>query len=252
VCLKAILPLWFYITNPSPHLATPTQVTNGTADTRHIHWHAERKTNKPHNQFSISGSPEGAQSPAPQMCSNILIRPITVMFLLFLFNRLPTATVQLHHSIFIWQLTQFMLLFLTAKWPLTNRSHLSSLRWFFFPLWLYIPLDFGRSFSFLILFTFGKTPWTGDEPVARPLPTYRTTQTQNKSIHRHPCLEWDSNPRSQCSRGQRQFMLKNMLRKFEENFYLRLSFNNISLSHSFKKQHESNSSLGCNRFKFPC
>jgi hypothetical protein len=25
----------------------------------------------------------------------------------------------------------------------------------------------------------GRTPWTGDQPVARPLPTHRTTQTQN-------------------------------------------------------------------------
>jgi hypothetical protein len=30
------------------------------------------------------------------------------------------------------------------------------------------------------------------------------TQTQNK--HRNPCLEWDSNPRSQCSSGWRHFM----------------------------------------------
>jgi hypothetical protein len=30
------------------------------------------------------------------------------------------------------------------------------------------------------------------------------TQTQNK--HRHPCLECDSNPRSKCSSGRRQFM----------------------------------------------
>jgi hypothetical protein len=30
------------------------------------------------------------------------------------------------------------------------------------------------------------------------------TQTQNK--HRHPCLERDSNPRSQCSSGRRHFM----------------------------------------------
>jgi hypothetical protein len=35
-------------------------------------------------------------------------------------------------------------------------------------------------FSFLILYTVGRTPWTGDQPVARPLPTHRTTQTQNK------------------------------------------------------------------------
>jgi hypothetical protein len=42
-------------------------------------------------------------------------------------------------------------------------------------LWLY-----GRFFSFLILYTVGRTPRTGDQPVARPLPTHRTTQIQNK------------------------------------------------------------------------
>jgi hypothetical protein len=47
-------------------------------------------------------------------------------------------------------------------------------------LWLYSPLDLGRLFSFLILSTVGRTPWTGDQPVARPLRTHRTTQTQNK------------------------------------------------------------------------
>jgi hypothetical protein len=41
-------------------------------------------------------------------------------------------------------------------------------------------LDLCRSFSFLILYTVGRTPWTGDQPVTRPLPTHRTTQTQNK------------------------------------------------------------------------
>jgi hypothetical protein len=49
--------------------------------------------------------------------------------------------------------------------------------------WLYSPLlDPGRSFlsSFVILYTVGRTPWTGDQPVARPLPTHRTAQTQNK------------------------------------------------------------------------
>jgi hypothetical protein len=41
-------------------------------------------------------------------------------------------------------------------------------------------LDLGRFFSFLILYTVGRTAWTGDQPVARPLPIHRTTQTQNK------------------------------------------------------------------------
>jgi hypothetical protein len=30
------------------------------------------------------------------------------------------------------------------------------------------------------LYTVGRTPWTGDQPVAKPLPTHGTTQTQNK------------------------------------------------------------------------
>jgi hypothetical protein len=34
-----------------------------------------------------------------------------------------------------------------------------------------------------LFYTVGTTPWTGDQPVARPLPAYRTTQTQNKRIH---------------------------------------------------------------------
>jgi hypothetical protein len=29
----------------------------------------------------------------------------------------------------------------------------------------------------------GRTPWTSDQLVARPLPKHRTTQTQNKHIH---------------------------------------------------------------------
>jgi hypothetical protein len=35
-------------------------------------------------------------------------------------------------------------------------------------------------FQFFDLYTVGRTPWTGDQPVARSLPTHRTTQTQKK------------------------------------------------------------------------
>jgi hypothetical protein len=42
------------------------------------------------------------------------------------------------------------------------------------PLWTL------TAFSVLNLFTVGRTPWTGDQPVAGQLPTHRTTQTQNK------------------------------------------------------------------------
>jgi hypothetical protein len=73
-------------------------------------------------------------------------------------------------------------------WPCLESNPDSSLHWliltfvivYFFSLWLYSPLDLGRFFNFLILYTVGRTPWTGDQPVARLLPTHRTTQTQNK------------------------------------------------------------------------
>jgi hypothetical protein len=47
-------------------------------------------------------------------------------------------------------------------------------------LWLYSPYGPWPLFQFLNLYKVGRTPWTGDEPVARPLPTQRTTQTQKK------------------------------------------------------------------------
>jgi hypothetical protein len=41
----------------------------------------------------------------------------------------------------------------------------------------------GLYFSFIIIFTDGRTPWTSDQLVARPLPKHRTAQAQNKHIH---------------------------------------------------------------------
>jgi hypothetical protein len=73
-------------------------------------------------------------------------------------------------------------------------------------LWFYSPLfGIGQFLSFLILYTVLRTLRTGDQPVARPLPTYKTTQTKNKP-HRYKCLVWESNRRSQCSSERRQFM----------------------------------------------
>jgi hypothetical protein len=42
--------------------------------------------------------------------------------------------------------------------------------------------DLGRFFSFVILYTVGRTPWTGDRPVARPLPR-QTINTHNSDIN---------------------------------------------------------------------
>jgi hypothetical protein len=35
----------------------------------------------------------------------------------------------------------------------------------------------------MTIFTDGRTPWTSDQLVSRPLPKHRTIQTQNKHIH---------------------------------------------------------------------
>jgi hypothetical protein len=44
-------------------------------------------------------------------------------------------------------------------------------------------LDLGRFFSFSNFYIVSVTPWTGDQPVARPLPEHRTAQSQNKGTH---------------------------------------------------------------------
>jgi hypothetical protein len=46
---------------------------------------------------------------------------------------------------------------------------------------LYSPLlGLARSFSFLIFYTVGRTPWMGDQPIVSSLPAYRTAQIYNK------------------------------------------------------------------------
>jgi hypothetical protein len=50
--------------------------------------------------------------------------------------------------------------------------------------WLYSPLlRLGRFFNFLILYTIGRTYWTSDQSVVRPLPTHRTgIRTRDPSV----------------------------------------------------------------------
>jgi hypothetical protein len=46
---------------------------------------------------------------------------------------------------------------------------------------LYSPfLELGLFIRYLIFYTVGRTPWTGDQPIARPQSTHRSAQTQNK------------------------------------------------------------------------
>jgi hypothetical protein len=73
-------------------------------------------------------------------------------------------------------------------------------------IWLDGPsLRLGRFFSFLIPYTVGRTPWAGNQPVAGPL-LHKEQHKHRINAHRHPCLEWDSNPRSQRPSERRQFM----------------------------------------------
>jgi hypothetical protein len=55
-------------------------------------------------------------------------------------------------------------------------------------------------FSFLILHRVCRTPWTGDQLAARPIPTHRI------NVDKHSFLDWHSNQRSQRSSGRRHFM----------------------------------------------
>jgi hypothetical protein len=52
-------------------------------------------------------------------------------------------------------------------------------------LWLYNLLNLGRYFSFLILYTADTTPWTGDQPDARPLPTEDNTNAEETHTDIH-------------------------------------------------------------------
>jgi hypothetical protein len=49
---------------------------------------------------------------------------------------------------------------------------------------------------------FGRTPWTGDQLVARPLPVQKHRKTHTK----HSCPEWDLNPRSRLPSERREYM----------------------------------------------
>jgi hypothetical protein len=113
-------------------------------------------------------------------------------------------------------------------------SMISPLTFHFFSIhqWLCSPLlGTGLFFSFVIFFyTDGRTPYTSDQPVAR-LRYLDTGQNKHRNSHRHPCLEWDSNLRSQCSSERRQFIPSTALPLWSASSYLRcaiLSILNVS------------------------
>jgi hypothetical protein len=61
-------------------------------------------------------------------------------------------------------------------------------------LWLYSHLlDLGSFFSFLILYTVGRLLGRGISP-SQGLCVHAEQHKHRINTHRHPCLEWDSNP----------------------------------------------------------
>jgi hypothetical protein len=54
----------------------------------------------------------------------------------------------------------------------SSSSSSSSSYYYYYYYYSYTALGLGRFFSFLILYTVRRTPWTGDQAVARPLPTH--------------------------------------------------------------------------------
>jgi hypothetical protein len=66
------------------------------------------------------------------------------------------------------------------------------------------PMAYPNELLDLYIDTFGRTPWPGDQRDARPLPT-QDNKTQNYA-DTHPCPKQNSNLRSQCSGGRRQYL----------------------------------------------
>jgi hypothetical protein len=88
----------------------------------------------------------------------------------------------------------------------------------------------------------GRTPWTSDQPVARPLPKHTTTQTQNKHTHTDiQSLELNSNTRFQRSRERRQFMSQTARRLIGSLSLLFTQSNIAYISHT----REQKQVLGC-------
>jgi hypothetical protein len=45
--------------------------------------------------------------------------------------------------------------------------------------------------------TAGRSPWTDDQLISKPLSVHKHRKTTHNTNTKHPCPEWESNPRSQ-------------------------------------------------------
>jgi hypothetical protein len=136
----------------------------------------------PNSQVPATGlNPESdVPNPTPLRFSLILSSCLRLRVVICLYRISPSKT--LYAFLFSPIRIIFLYTYRTDTRP-KNARHSSALFLFTY-LYIYLRLyssllDLGRFFSFLILYTVGRTPWKEDQPVARPLPTHRTTQTQN-------------------------------------------------------------------------
>jgi hypothetical protein len=85
----------------------------------------------------------------------------------------------LYYSSAVWH---FIVFVLCIKSLVKNREtdmHSSLCAYLSICLWLYSPLlDLGRFLSFFMLYTVGRTPSTGDHPIARPLSAQDNTNME--------------------------------------------------------------------------
>jgi hypothetical protein len=92
-----------------------------------------------------------------------------------------------------WKLRSFSCMYLTSTTSSLWVAEVSVSQPVLYIICLVMTVSFnGSSSSFRLrplvqfrnhFFTDDRTPWMSDQPVAKPLPKHRTTQTQNKRIH---------------------------------------------------------------------
>jgi hypothetical protein len=77
-----------------------------------------------------------------------------------------------------------------------SHKHFTICRYIIYSIQLWLDrhlLGLGRFFSSLMFYVVGRTPWTGDQPVARPLPAHRATPKQDKRTQTSmPRVEFES------------------------------------------------------------
>jgi hypothetical protein len=85
---------------------------------------------------------------------------------------------------------------LVYRHPITGGNRSIKLKWNFFSLALqpqFGPWPISMKLQFSRSWTVDRTPWAGDQLVARPLPVYNHRKTHTRTL-KHPCPGWGLEP----------------------------------------------------------